>query len=177
MNYTDLLNRIIEKSGLKNIEIIDRLNDYNIKITKSYLSVLRNDKEKKASDELSRAIAEICGAPKSILVIQAQLDRASDELKQYIDFSVDNSRKVVRTIIESLPKENQGKLLEDLEAMETADIICDAIEHPENYTTRVEELIQNISNKAKKKQKYALIPIASEDIKIISEDKIKKLNR
>lgn len=175
MNYTELLNRIIDKSGLKNIEIIEKLKDYNIKITKSYLSVLRNDTEKKASDELSRAIAEICGAPKSILVIQAQLDRSSEELKQYISFTVENSRKIVRTIIERLPKESQSKMMEDLDKMETADIICDAIEHPENYTTNIDELLLTMSKG--KKPKYAIIPIASEDIKIVSGEKIKSLKR
>lgn len=173
MTYTELLNRTIENSGLKNIDIIEKLKDYNITITKSYLSILRNDPDKKGSDELSRAIAEICGAPKSLLVIQSQLDKASDELKSYIDISTNAMTSNVKAILDIIPNTPEIKQARDkFMNWSQADIICDIIEHPDDYETENKNLNNIIKNIPK--PKYAIVPIAyGQNVKIVDNDEIK----
>ena len=55
---------------------------YGVKLSPSYLSTLRHDKTRRASDEIARAIAKVCGMPEDWLVIQLQLDKEIEELAQ-----------------------------------------------------------------------------------------------
>lgn len=82
MAYTELLNKLIENSGLSVKEIAERCTSNGVKITSAYISTLRNDKNNRApSDEISRAIAKACNAKyENILVIEAYLDKAPTEI-------------------------------------------------------------------------------------------------
>lgn len=96
MAYTELLNKLIENSGLTVKEIAERCTNSGVKITSAYISTLRNDKNNRSpSDEISVALAKACNANyENILVIEAYLDKAPkellillNELKQYVAFS------------------------------------------------------------------------------------------
>lgn len=77
MPYNKLLNDLINKSGLKQIEIVNKCKQMNVDITPSYLSILRKEEDRIPSEEISRAIAKICGAEdEDILVIEAYIDKA-----------------------------------------------------------------------------------------------------
>lgn len=80
--YTELLNKLIENSGLTVKEIAERCTESGVKITSAYISTLRNDKNNRSpSDEISVALAKACNAKyENILVIEAYLDKAPKEL-------------------------------------------------------------------------------------------------
>lgn len=169
MNYKDLLNRTIETSGLKNIEIIAKMKDDGITITPNYFSVLRNGDNKIASDEVSRAIAKACGAPEELLVIQGQLDKTSGILKDYIEFSVSNITQTPKALLETLPDELKQRALKELENKCTADVICEIMSNKEFMQKTSDELFKGIKYE---KPKYALVPLGKGEIRIVDEDSL-----
>lgn len=177
MNYKELLNRTIKKSGLKNVELIEKLKEMGVTMTPNYLSVLRNDDNKIASPELSRAIAKACGEPDELLVVQGDLDRLSGYLKTYISMTVksvieDAKASSLRYEIED--KEKAEKALSILSNMCEADFICDYVNNPDEYETAEKEwreLVKNgFADKIILTKKYAVVPMAlDEEIRYIED--------
>lgn len=167
MNYKELLNRTITRSGLKNVELIEKLKEKNISITPNYLSVLRNSDNKIPSVDISRAIAEICNAPSELLVIQGDLDRLENGLKKYIDFSIEQIFKSVNIGVSLIGTEEQKKALSE---WCSADFICDFLENPNDYEKATDELLETIKNGIISKKKYAIVPLAiGEEIRIVND--------
>ncbi len=94
MDYTKLLNQMIEQSGLSANEICRRCQAEGINLSSHYLSTLRNKPNRRPSDEISRAIAIACGKPEDWLVTQARLDAETADLTQMRA----NIRKVIEWI-------------------------------------------------------------------------------
>lgn len=82
MTYTELLNQMIEDSGLSANEICRLCQADGVDLKSTYLSTLRNDPTRSASDEISRGIAKACGKPEDWLVTQARLDKDTETLKK-----------------------------------------------------------------------------------------------
>lgn len=93
MPYTQLLNQIIDNSGLTLKEIAENCKEYGQDITASYISTLRNDKNNRApSDDVSIAIAKACKIEKgfeNILAVEAYIDTAPKEIKDLIELFKD----------------------------------------------------------------------------------------
>lgn len=93
MPYTELLNQLIENSGLTVKEIAERCKEYGENITPSYISTLRNDKNNRApSDNVSIAIAKACKVEKgfeNLLVVEAYIDTAPKEIKDVVELLKD----------------------------------------------------------------------------------------
>lgn len=93
MSYTQLLNQVIENSGLTVKEIAEKCKEYGQDITPSYISTLRNNKNNRApSDDVSIAIAKACNVEKAfenILVVEAYIDTAPKEIKDIIELLKD----------------------------------------------------------------------------------------
>lgn len=87
MPYAKLLNNLIDSSKLSIKEIVARCKEYDVNITASYVSMLRNpDNNKIPSDEVSRALAKALEAENDrSLVIEGYIDRAPDEFKDFLE--------------------------------------------------------------------------------------------
>lgn len=87
MSYAEALNGLIEKSGLPVKEIAAKCSQYGVEISPSYISVLRNkDNKKTPSDEISRALAQVCGAEHAdLLVVEAYIDEAPAAAKKIFE--------------------------------------------------------------------------------------------
>jgi len=84
MPYTQLLNRLIDKSGLTAKEIAERCKQQGQEITASYVSILRKEaNERIPSDDVSYVLEEVLSVPKNTLVLEAYLDSAPDVLKEF----------------------------------------------------------------------------------------------
>lgn len=94
MDYTKLLNQMIEQSGLSANEICRRCQAEGVNLSSHYLSTLRNKPNRRPSDKISRAIAIACGKPEDWLVTQARLDAETADLTQMRA----NIRKVIEWI-------------------------------------------------------------------------------
>lgn len=81
MSYDKLLMKTIAESNYNHKEIVEKLNEYNIHVDKSYLSKLVNGKLPAPREEISRAIAKICNVDERLLVIEGYLDKAPEEIR------------------------------------------------------------------------------------------------
>lgn len=182
MTYTKLLNKLIEQANLTNKDILEQCEKLGMKITPNYLSVLKNNDTKIASDELSRILAKICKAEsEEILVVQAYLDKAPSIIIECLTAIYNNGYEMVIQSFEmnkdKFPKELYDTLLEQTEAefnkMCLAEFIClyptmlkEAEE--QSYIKTTERGTSRI-NTDKPSKKWAIIPIETEDdIKIIN---------
>lgn len=89
MTYAQLLSEYIEKSGLSLGEIAQRMNAKGISIDRSYISKLKNGQKPPASEEVSRALAEVTGGDPEKLVLAGYIEKAPKEiqtiLRDYLD--------------------------------------------------------------------------------------------
>ena len=168
MNYKELLNRTINKANMRNVDLIEALKERGINITPNYLSVMRNNEDKIPSNEISRAIAEICGEPTELLVIQGDLDRLEGGLKQYVDFTVESAFNSAEMQMKMYGTEKQ---LDVLHNMCEADFICDYINNPDDYKTEIDRFLEGIKQgllQDKESHKWVLVPLAKgEEVKIV----------
>ncbi|WP_338555582.1 hypothetical protein [Paenibacillus sp. KS-LC4] len=85
MAYSDILNRYIKESGFTLSDICQRIGEKGISIDRSYLSKLKTGAKPPASDELSRAIAEVTGGDSEALIIAGYIEKSPEELKKTIE--------------------------------------------------------------------------------------------
>lgn len=177
MTYTRLLNKLIEESGLSNKEILEKCEAYGMKITPNYLSVLKNNETKVASDELSRVFAKICGAPsEEVLVVQAYLDKAPSIIIECLNLIFETGKKAMERQMELnkdiFPEEIYLAIVEEtkrtFENTSLAELIC---QYPQMVQeTGVSEIFTSDKGVGvtRNNKKWVVIPIESEeDIKVI----------
>lgn len=83
MRYSELLSKYIEQSGMTMADIAKKINDMGVKIERSYISMLKNNKTKNpASEEINIAIAEVTGGDKEQLLMAAYLDKAPEKVRK-----------------------------------------------------------------------------------------------
>lgn len=80
--YAELLSKYIENSKLSLGEISLKLASKNIKVDRSYISKLKNGNKPPASEELTRALAEITGGDVNKLIIAGQMERLKPILEE-----------------------------------------------------------------------------------------------
>lgn len=85
MPYSRLLKQVIADSGYTNKELLQKCTEEGVKIDKAYLSKLSNGKVPPPSEEVSRAIARICGVDESLLVIEGYVDKAPEEVRNFFE--------------------------------------------------------------------------------------------
>jgi SOS-response transcriptional repressor LexA len=86
MKYADLLDKLIQQSGITAKDLAQKCQDLGIDITPSYISLLRNkEKNRVPSDDVSIALAKALGKPDNYLVLEGYLEAAPIEVKQAIE--------------------------------------------------------------------------------------------
>lgn len=104
MNYSELVDTYIKKSGLSLAEIAKRMEvEKGIKIDRSYISKLKNDPKYPATEEINRALAEITGGDPDALIMAAYLEKAPDSVKE-VFAGVKNSNILLNEIFSFVTK-------------------------------------------------------------------------
>ena len=122
MKYVEMLNKVIEESGLSNKEILHRMKEMGVEISANYLSIIKNNEDKIPSEEVSRAIAKACGAiDEDLLVFSAYLDKAPEIVVQIIDYlklqTEDGMKMAIGPILQqqnNMSESEAKKLLEEM---------------------------------------------------------------
>lgn len=111
MNYAEMLNQIILKSELSLRQISKRCAEFELSITPSYISQLKNGKLPPPSPEVSLILAQACNSKEaSKLVFQGYLEKAPEVIKEYMLAS----SELNKVMLEALYKEqNDGKMLDE----------------------------------------------------------------
>ncbi len=128
MAYTQLLNSIIEQSGLTVKEIAEKCVKMGVDVTPAYISTLRNDKNNRTpSDKVSRALAEACNCQhKNILVVEAYLQNAPQEfngvMQMLRSFVITSGMSMMEN---RLTTQDLKEADEMLKSFPMAELICD----------------------------------------------------
>lgn len=148
MPYTQLLNRLIDESGLTAKEIAERCKQQGQEITASYVSILRKEaNERIPSDEVSHILEEVLGAPKDTLVLEAYLDNAPEAMKEFLDkMKVQAFELAIRALDSAIPigEAEREEIAAQLEQMPLAQVLLrlSQQEQPvfdQNFITRSEQ--------------------------------------
>jgi transcriptional regulator with XRE-family HTH domain len=122
MTYAKMLDEIITESELSLRQISKLCAQFDITITPSYISQLKNGKLPPPSPEVSLALAKVCCSKKqSQLVFQGYMEKAPDVIKEYMLAS----SELNRIMLESLCKADQNSSMtkESLEYLRNLDIL------------------------------------------------------
>lgn len=122
MTYAKMLDEIITESELSLRQISKLCAQFDITITPSYISQLKNGKLPPPSPEVSLALAKVCGSKnQSQLVFQGYMEKAPDVIKEYMLAS----SELNRIMLESLCKADQNSSMsqESLEYLRNLDVL------------------------------------------------------
>lgn len=187
MNYTELLNKLINESGMQQKEILTRCKEMGEEVTQSYLSNLKTIKGKTASEKISKVIAKACNAEyEDILIVQAYIDKAPKPILKFFELSKLNTETEALYFLEGnknemteyeFKKEKQERI-EKYQSQTLAEYICESIEAGavptiEEFNEQI-ELIKKANQKRNEENNlYALIPIDKEKrIRYLTEEEI-----
>jgi transcriptional regulator with XRE-family HTH domain len=121
MTYAEMLDAIITESDLSLRQISKLCTQFDISITPSYISQLKNGKLPPPSPEVSLALAKVCGSKnQSQLVFQGYMEKAPDVIKEYMLAS----SQLNRIMLESLCKADQNSISKEaLDYLKNLDIL------------------------------------------------------
>jgi transcriptional regulator with XRE-family HTH domain len=121
MSYAEMLDAIITESELSLRQISKLCTQFDISITPSYISQLKNGKLPPPSPEVSLALAKVCNSKnQSQLVFQGYMEKAPDVIKEYMLAS----SQLNRIMLESLCKtENNTMSQESMNYIKNLDIL------------------------------------------------------
>ncbi len=121
MSYAEMLDAIITESELSLRQISKLCTQFDISITPSYISQLKNGKLPPPSPEVSLALAKVCNSKnQSQLVFQGYMEKAPDVIKEYMLAS----SQLNRIMLESLCKsENNALTQEAIDYLRNMDIL------------------------------------------------------
>ncbi len=121
MSYAEMLDAIITESELSLRQISKLCTQFDISITPSYISQLKNGKLPPPSPEVSLALAKVCNSKnQSQLVFQGYMEKAPDVIKEYMLAS----SQLNRIMLESLCKaENSAMPQESIDYLRNMDIL------------------------------------------------------
>ena len=98
MSYNKQLNLIIENSGKSFKEIAIECRKEGVEVTQSYIGILKNNADRIPSEEVSKAIAKVCGANPEMLIIEGGFDKAPKAIKDKME--------IIRTCYKELMKKH-----------------------------------------------------------------------
>lgn len=84
MPYHKVLRDLIFDSGYTSKYIVEECNKLGVKIDKSYMSKLVNNKLPAPSEEVSRAISKVCNVDERKLVLEGYIDKAPEEIREFL---------------------------------------------------------------------------------------------
>lgn len=130
MSYAEMLDAIISDSELSLRQISKLCAQFDISITPSYISQLKNGKLPPPSPEVSLALAKVCNSKnQSQLVFQGYMEKAPDVIKEYMLAA----SQLNRIMLESLCKaENSALSQESIDYLRSMDNLS-ALEMSSKY--------------------------------------------
>lgn len=176
MNYSEMLNQIIDDSGKMLKDICSDCQQYGVELSPTYLSVIKRDPSRVASPEISRAIAKACGAKYSeVLVIQAYLDKAPEVLIEFLEGVRNlmsagmNASKLLMGELDEVTAE-----VENMQQAPLAEFIC---EYASQLSTDAENMQQELMQAQQQKQEprwLAIPPDLVKQLVFINDSDIRK---
>lgn len=191
MNYTELLNKLINESGLQQKEILIKCKEMGAEITQSYVSNLKTINGKTASEKISKILAKACNAKyEDILTVQAYIDKAPKPILDFLNYAKDTTTAEALLILEeqknNLSEYDFKKMMQEKEIkfknQSLAEFICETISDmtlptKQGFKEQLELIKKSYENYPDNKDIYAIIPINKEKpIRYLTENEINKIS-
>ena len=175
MNYTEMLNKLINESGMSQKEISEKCKELGEDVTTTYLSALKNTNGKMASDSISRVIAKACNAKyDEILVTQAYIDKAPPIMIDFLECFrkvEEQGARFTQIALSELPSNLKG-ISDEISKMNNfkslAEFVCEFVKQTKDEIDDIDLVAEmmkkkNIGAQVKKKlvdnESWLLIPL------------------
>lgn len=100
MAYKDVLSRVIKDSKLSLREIASRCETIGVSISPSYLSQIQTGKLPPPSEEVSKAIAQVCSLKDSSeLIFEGYMEKAPELIKYYLSTTSETNKQLLKIIM------------------------------------------------------------------------------
>ena len=188
MPFYKMLKKVINRTNYTQEEIAKQCEGLGITISKSYINKLLNDKLPAPTEEVSRAIAKVCGCDERLLVIEGYLDKAPKEIKQAF-LSLKNTTMLcgINALENKIDKKTINEVKEKFEEEPLADFVLELIdngnniinmkEHGFEIEAKNEQVVCNLSNPISfKVEDNAMFPLIKENDEVTIEIKDRYIN-
>jgi len=141
MAYKDILAKAIKDKGLSLRELANKCKDLGVNITPSYISQIQTGKLPPPSDEVSKAISNICGVDENVLILEAYFDKAPSCLifaLEFLKMDDDSNRLNISNFLERngyIEFAEQGR--EYINHRTLAEFIADVYSDMQNGSTTI----------------------------------------
>lgn len=183
MTYNTLLNDLIEHSGKMIKEIAQECTEkYGVNLTNLYLSNLKTNPGRIASDDISRAIAKACGAEyEDILVVQAYIDKAPAIIREFME-GMQAMSSTGYDIMELYPGDKSDPMYQafmnqmlEMKKQPLAEFICQYTGELKEDATKMVSEIAKAQQEPKEPKWMVISPEQMKEIRLVNESDIKKL--
>ncbi|MED1911018.1 LexA family transcriptional regulator [Brevibacillus laterosporus] len=118
MNYYETLSELIKSSGLTLKEIAEKCRELGVKIDPSYISKLQTKKQPPASEEINRALAQVCGGDIDNLVFLGYFEKNPENIKLFIERSIEQFKEATKLLLSmQIPKEKLSLAQQQFDAL------------------------------------------------------------
>lgn len=150
MSYNQQLNLIIEKSGKSIKEIAIECKEQGVNITQSYIGILKNNKDRIPSEEISEAISKVCNENPERLIIEGGIDKAPQLLKDKMEAIRDCYKKLMIRFIAPTEELPSDEIMNKIPYYQMLDGFIETINNSLNMvegnnSTEVENLLKEIT--------------------------------
>lgn len=176
MNYSEMLNKMIDESGKLLKDICSDCKQYGVELNPTYLSVIKRDPARIPSNKISMAIAKACGAKYSeVLVVQACLDKAPETIIKFLE----GIRALMNTGLKAtkLLMGEQDEItteIEDINQSPLAEFICEYADQLSIDAENMQSELIRAQQKPQEPRWLAIPPDLVKQLVFINESDIKK---
>ncbi len=126
MEYSQMLNQMINDSGLSLRKITALCEEKGYNITPSYISQLKNGKLAPPSEDISKALSEVCNDENPMkLIFQGYLEKAPEMIKKYILMSAAINKLILKDMSLNenfITSDEYKEYIHNLDALSSLDI-------------------------------------------------------
>lgn len=113
MSYSESLTKIIDESKLSLREISNRCKkEYNTGVDPAYISRLKTGAQNPPSDEVSIALAKVCGGNPDDLILEGYIEKAPEIIRDFLNKMVVEAKDFVKQLIKMQFPEDIGLVYE-----------------------------------------------------------------
>ncbi|MCG7317908.1 LexA family transcriptional regulator [Brevibacillus laterosporus] len=149
MNYYNTLADLIKNSGLTLKEISEKCRQLGVKIDPSYISKLQSKKQPPASEEINKALAEVCGGDIDNIVFLGHLERNPEYIRLFIERTIEQFKESTKFLLtRNLTEDKMSAAIQYIDELPPVTFINQiAQQEPHKLNEEENEVIKNLAKK------------------------------
>lgn len=168
MPYAKLLAQEIEASKLSIKEVAEKCEEHGVKITASYVSMIKNsNNEKIPSDDVSRALANVLGVNENLFVIEAYIDKAPQKIIYFLEaFKNYTTATMGQVFKEKVSKDILDLMIKSMAELSLSEFIIESESYFQEANANVTEIIENLQVPTISVEDNSMYPLINKGDKI-----------